>query len=390
MPTPPPRPITLTLRDGPPVMAVERLSIGTAVLRLADTLPTGRWLYADLQHPTFGAVATAAHVAWTQQIAPGLSLTLAGVEFVGTWEKLGALRRAILGVMASDALAGGLPIGWIAPEPDGTWTCFARDSMKVAMISQDGKGFSVRRRDATDPAGVVIPSSTFVESVVLAFDRSPTETITLEPPVGPRSGAHPRPASKTPASSPPRPAVPVPPVKRLEEKKKKKQQQPTPISESAEDVILAAQTIMVDGDAGAPPHDDEEDQLLAARTLRLDDDDGPPESEESVLGAQTVVLPNDRVTPKGEGKGPDRRWSKVHDGATLVGWIAPDTPTAWTIYDEKRHKIAVAAVEAGSVRVCWLGDKSTESFEYFEAPTVGEAMAAAFELASPPKIDPPL
>lgn len=380
--------ITITLRDGPSVVTVERLSIGTAVLRTAEPVESGALFNADLGHPSFGTMKTAAHVAWVQQIAPGLPLTLVGLEFIGTWEKLGSLRKGILGVVASDARVGDVPLGWVTTEPDGTWTCFARDSMKIALVSNDAKGLSVRRRDPVDPAGVLLPATSFGEAMVLAFDRSPTDVVALDPPIGPASGAHARPASAPPAKSPasaPTSGVlrkPGVPPKKPEEPKRRAAQ---PISESAEDAILAAKTIMVGPDES---HVDET-EILAARTLRLEDGGPPPGSEDDVLAAQTIVLPKDRVAPKGEG-GIVRAWSKVQHAGKLVGWIAPDTQSAWTIYDEQRRKIAVATVEPGSVRVCWLGDKSTESFEYFEAPTAAEAMAAAFELDAPPKIDPPL
>ncbi|MCO5169926.1 MAG: hypothetical protein M9894_26610 [Planctomycetes bacterium] len=350
--------IALTLQKGPPVLAVERLTVSGAVLRLAEGVPAGRWVVADLQ--VGQGVSTPAKVAWSQQVAPGLPLTLAGLEFVGTWEALGTLRRAILGVVGSRALDGDAHVGFVVAEPGGTYTCYSAESVTLAVISPDGARFSVRRRDPREATGVTSTEASFDDALARAF--STREAPRLDPPVGP---ARARPASSAPA--PAKPAAPAP---------------------AEEDAVLAARTLVLGPERpGAAQDDLDEEQVLAARTMVVVDDRPPLDDEEEVLAAHTLVLKGGEAGPQGR---TDRRWSKVLDRGRLVGWIAPDTETAWSIYDEQGRKTAVVAADEGRARVCWLGDKATESFEYFEAPTPLEAIAVAYELTGPPAIEPPI
>lgn len=341
------------------MLGVERLTVSGAVLRLAEALPAGRWVVADLQ--VGSGLSTPAKVAWSQPVAPGLPLTLAGLEFVGTWEALGALRRAILEVVGSRALDGDAAVGFVVAEPGGGWTCYGAESMTLAVVTPDGARFGVRRRD---PREAVSAAASFDEALARAFDR--TAAPRLDPPLGPPGAA--RAASRPPAAA------------------------PAPSDEGdGEAAVLAART-MVLGPGRPPPSlddDADEEQVLAARTMIVDD--RPPlddDDEDEVLGAHTLVLRDgDQAGPQGR---TDRRWSKVLDGGRLVGWIAPDTASAWSIYDEQGRKTAVVAADEGRARVCWLGDKATESFEYFEAPTPREAIAVAYELTGPPAIEPPI
>lgn len=370
---------TLTLQSGPAVLDVERLTADGAVLRLAQALAPGRWVAGELKHPSFAQpLAVAARVTWSQPIAPGLDLTLTALEFVGTWEALWTLRRAVLGAQASRATVGEAHVGWVVVEPGGgRWTCHGAETVKVAVVAREEKGFSVRRRDAPEP--VVVES--FDEALARGFAVSTAPR--LEPDVE-APDPHPRPA---PAAAPPR-SAPAP-AKAPDDEEAVLAARTLVIGErpparASEDAVLAARTVVIDPQR--PPEVDEE-AVLAARTMVVVD--RAPRSfddEEEVLAARTVVLGKE---PRG-GEGDDRRWSKVLDGERLVGWIAPDTPEAWSIYDERGRKTAIIAALEGTVRVCWLGDKATESFEYFEASTPIEAIVAAYELSAPPRIEPPI
>lgn len=423
-------PITLLLRDGPPILSLERLTVGNAVLRLNEALTNGRWVVADLQHPAFGAgLSTAARVTWSQQIAPGLPLWLAGIEFTGSWESLGALRRSLLGVLASQALAPEGPIGFVTREPDGTWTCHTSQTIKVAMIAPDGAGFAVRRRDDRDPTGVVLNATSWSDALARSFDRA--DAPRLDPPLrpasaAPSSGAMQKPAAK-PASTPPKtaaPAKPAAPAKRSAAEAYEEAvlaartvvipPERPPVSESSEDAILAANTII-------PMSQSSEDAILAARTILEDDDEPPPPDDDpestaviirKLAAAAPKVEPVKPSTPaprpeptrpasapakkpsepaRSEPRtGSNKKWSKVLAAGKQVGWIAPDTPTSWSTYNDEGRKTAVISAEEGVVRVCWLGEQATESFEYFEAPTAKEAIVVAFELTTEPKIEPPL
>jgi hypothetical protein len=399
-------PISLVLRDGPPILALERLTVGGAVLRLNDTLTNGRWVVADLQHPDFGAapLSTAARVSWSQQIAPGLPLSLAGLEFTGSWEALGTLRRAILGVVASKALAADAPVGFVTVEPDGSWTCHTAQTIKVAMISADGAAFSVRRRDDRDPGGVVLAAASFAEALARAFDLD--EAPRLDPQVGPASGprsgaiqkpmAVPKPKAPAAAVTPPAPPKRTGAAAAYEEAVLAARtvviapERPPAMSEASEAEILGANTMVVGPER--PMSESTEDAILASRTI-IEDDRPPSDDPESTAvivkkGAAAEQAP--RRTRSDPPTRNNRRWSKVLSGGKQVGWIAPDTPTAWSTYDDAGRKTAVISAEEGVVRVCWLGDQATESFEYFEAPTAKEAIVVAFELTAEPKIEPPL
>lgn len=387
--------INLVLRDGPPILALERLTVGGAVLRVDEALASGRWVVADLQHPSFGApLSTTARVTWSQPVVPGLPLSLAGLEFTGTWEALGAVRRAILGVVASHALAADGPVGFVTVEPDGSWTCHTAQTIKVAMIVMEGAGFVVRRRDDRDPAGVALAAASFAEALARAFDRP--DAPRLEPPIGPigapKSGAYPKPAATPPRAAPTPQAQPpaAPPARRS-------------ASAAYEDAVLAARTVVLpperprlseaDEDASPerPMSASTEDAILAANTII--DHDGPPSGDPDDPESTSVIVRKPAPPRRSRSDPPtrsNRRWSKVLSGGRQVGWIAPETATAWSTYDDAGRKTAVISAEDGVVRVCWLGDQATESFEYFEAPTAKEAIVVAFELTAEPRIDPPL
>lgn len=371
---------TLSLQSGPAVLAVERLTVDGAVLRLSEAVAAGRWVAAELRHPSIGQPLTvAAKVTWSQPIAPGLALSLTAVDFVGTWEALGSVRRAILGAQGSRAYAGDAMAGHVVVEPGGTWACHGPETVKVAVVARDEGRFSVRRRDAREPA----TASTFAEAIARAFGlpTAPRLDPAIEPSEAPRSGSHARPTGRpAPAPSPaPAPAEDEEAVLAARTLLIEPDEPPTSGDDGDEEALLAAAT-----DAGEPV---DEAAVLAARTMVVVD--RPPASldDHAVLAARTVVL--GREAPPRDGQG-DRRWSKVLDGGRLVGWIAPDTEQAWSIYDDRGRKTAIVASVEGTVRVCWLGDKATESFEFFEAPTALEAIAVAYELTGPPKIEPPL
>lgn len=367
---------TLTLQSGPAVLAIERLTVDGAVLRLSEALTASRWVAAELKHPALPqALTIAAKVTWSQPIAPGLALTLAALEFVGTWEALGGLRRAVLGAQSSRAYAGDAPAGYVVVEPGGAWACHGVETAKVAVVAREGRGFSVRRRDAREP----LQAASFADALAHAF-ALPTPP-RLDPPIeppdaeAPRSGAHLRPTAPTEAA-----------------KTAKAAKAPRTPPAQDEAAVLAARTMVIGperppGSLGDGLGGDDEEAVLAARTMVVVDraPSSTDDDDDAVLAARTVVL--GKAPPGGDAT---RRWSKVLDQGKLVGWIAPDTPEAWSIYDERGHKTAIIAAVEGTVRVCWLGDKATESFEYFEAPTPLDAIVAAYELTSPPEIDPPI
>lgn len=336
------------------MISVERLAVGGAVLRLADALAQGRWVHVDLAHPTFAApISTVARVAWCQTIVPGMPLSLVALEFVAPWDALEALRRAILGVQASVARAGDEEVGFVLREPDGSFTCHSAHTSKLAVVVVDGGQAWVRRREANEPA------SSFADALAQVFGR--TEPLRLDPPLeAPGEG---RKAAKLSEASGATPA-------------------------QDEEEILAARTLVLDAArvraAPAPSPEVDEEELLAARTVVLRAPRLEPDPD------TTVALPKDRVAPR-EPSGPDRRYSKVLLGARFLGWVSPDsTGASWSIYDERRTKLALVIPEGKALRVCLMGAAAVESLEYIDAPSAAAAMAAAFDVEGLPRIEPPL
>lgn len=364
MPGMPPAETAIVVRDGPRVVGLDTLAPGGAVLHMSMGMVVGQWVVLDVQHPTFPAPLVApARVGWSRAAQDGSALV--AFELHGTWERLAIVRRSLLGILASRALSGERLVGWVLRDPDGTWACHSVHTVKVAVLSpQTGGRVIVRRRDD----GSTWEAPSLLDGVAMAYglDAPPR----MDPPLP--EDAAPSEAELFAAGT-----IVVGP-----------ERAPVPTRSPLPDETIAVRPAPFGGEparAGRP----------AKKGAPPPPPPPPAPPRPAAKGASSVMKDPHASSgfrrPQRPTTGRHTDYSQILAGENTVGWLGPTSEGSWTAYDLEGAKVAVIMAQgADGFRLCWFGDKATESLEFLDAPTCLEALAAAFELDRLPRVDPPL
>ncbi len=346
---------TLHGPGAPQVQAATGVSLGGLAVVPAGPMPIGSIWSVELRGPRLTAPLTAqARVSWWR--APH-----AGLDWIGTWDGLLGLRRALGQQLGSRVLDGADPIGYLMADADGGWVCYDRHTIKVALLKAEGGRVRLRRRDGSTEA---------LDGWLAALGRAFPAARRAAPDPLPGAWAAPAPPDEAEILGA-RTLVLGPPVREA----------PGAGGTAGDEAVLGARTVVL----GPPP---------SAR-----DQTAPGGDEEAVLGARTVVLGpplrQEDGAPAGAGRAPTARAAEPAGARVLtadgeVGRVVPATPGSWEVRGPDGRKRAVIAAVGRRFQVCFLGDASNESLDFLEAGSPGEALMLALELSSPPTLDPPV
>lgn len=396
--------VQVTIRDGPRVQGVDLLAPGGAVLRLGMALASGQWVVLDIQHPSFPAPLVApARLVWSRTGPDGV--VVAGFELHGTWERLATVRRSLLGILGSRALVDGRLVGWVLRDPaDGTWACHSVHTVKIAVVSDEEGQLVVRSRDD----GSVTPASSLGDGVAQALGLEGPPL--FDPPLPEDEQAIL--AARTVVMSPGRALVPSlsPPPREGEDLPAAGEKERGPTGRLLEPRGRANEVRPPEpkpaSPAGKAPPSGRPSETGPARAPEarprapeprpiLPSPAQPAPQKPAAKGASSVMRDPHASSglrrPQHPFANKQKQYSQILAGEDTVGWITSTGQDSWTAYDlDGRHVAVIAAQGADGFRLCWFGDKATESLEFLDAPTCLEALAAAFELDRLPRVEPAL
>lgn len=355
------------------MLRIVSVSLDGMILQVGAPIAAGLWMVSEVRHPSLGApFSTQVRVAWCQ-FMQNVPQPFVGLEFTGGWGELLSLRRRLAAILGSKAYdEDDRPQGYVILDPREA-ACFDMQTAKIAVLGFDGQGYVVRQR------GGVVSVKTFQAAVKHAF--SLTKSPRLDPPIQIEGES----ASDSGED--------------LGDPFEGMQGAPSPDEEE----ILGAQTMVLKPERAEALSDEE---IFGANTLVL-----KPEgmSDEDVLssssritsskletggeagdGDDTLVLPG-RKKKRGTGRFKKKKNSRViGPDDTVVGFICPSNPGAWTLYNGKGDKVAMLMEGDGAFRCVMLGKSEGDDLTFYEEDTCLAALARAFQIEGTPDVQPPL
>ncbi|RMG13964.1 MAG: hypothetical protein D6731_11015 [Planctomycetota bacterium] len=338
-----------------PVLGIHSLFLGGALLEVQAPVAPGTNLVLDLVHPALGAVGINVRVAWCRPLA-GSRGPVAALEFHGSWDGLIHLRHQLAAYLGSRVFDGPRFVGYVLREPnDPASACFDVSTAKIALILplQGNRGYSVRWRDAPPEAPMpVLPRLDLALQAAFRLRHLPS----LNVPGPARDEAATEPAVRSAEGA----------------------------RESPEEEALYGMNTVVLAPDRVEAEGLDEEAILGANTLVLGPEEGALKEDDSrVLGAGRVFGP----------KSVGCEHSRLLAGDELVGFVAPTgAEGSFNLYGVDGRKLALLArpESEGPVQVCMMGDKASESLEFFTADSFVDGASVALDLSAMPRLDPPL
>lgn len=272
----------LALAGGPRVR-VSGLTLGGAVVLAEAPLAPGTTLPVEVRHPRLQAPVQG-H-ARVRAARPGAGGVEAQLEFVGTWDDLLALRRALVPALGHRVLDGARPVGHVVVDSAAAWTVYDLATAKVAVVARVEADLLVRRKD--DPPLGPFPAARSLEvALALAFGlRTPAR---CEPPLAGPALPPPAPRKAPPAGPSEEEILASKTITVAPARRDAPQRRPAAPSEEE---ILAAKTITVApraADAPAPRPVDRGGGTVVVAPPGIQP--GPGVAEDDILSARTVRI----------------------------------------------------------------------------------------------------